>query len=624
MNSDAPSLGVPITDGNRRRDAVHVAAAPVTAGERLTPGPVNPCHPSVDAAHSIPQVRPMRCPNVLTLTAVISLFGGMAHAEAFRVLPYVQNPSTDAITVRWMSNDNVTGMLVVETPEGRREFPSRPVRADALAYNPFVPEPGGPHPALPYLHSVRVSGLRPGTRYAYTVKQGEQSHTDEFRTAPSAEQPVRFIVYSDPETEPESSTSPPVDWPASSRSNRPAGLTQYVADQTTGYRENLKVIASRRPDFLAIPGDLVETGGEQRDWDEFWRHVAGDYGKLAGRTPIIAALGNHENFAGPGGGYTAQGANFATAKFLTYFESPSNEAANPRHRGRYFRIDFGPLALITLDSSDGLPHQTASDTNFNLEGSFAPNFNPGSEQHRWLEQQLADAQKKCRFTFVQFHHTAYGSGPHSVPFGRPTFSGQSGIAMRVLQPLLFRYGVDAVFSGHDEMLERSLVTGHEVLPDGTTRPHEIHFYDVGIGGDGLRGPSLDYDNPFRKFLAHENEPEVWDGKRLVSGGKHYGHVEVNVDRDAQGRWQAEIVPVHVFPRHDAEGRVTGWERRPCNDVVRLSAREIPAIPDDRTSALGLALLATLAGLPLLYRALRVASPMRMRGTRATALKCVRA
>jgi hypothetical protein len=33
-----PRLGQLIEDGDRRRDAIHIAVAPVTAGERLTPG----------------------------------------------------------------------------------------------------------------------------------------------------------------------------------------------------------------------------------------------------------------------------------------------------------------------------------------------------------------------------------------------------------------------------------------------------------------------------------------------------------------------------------------------------------------------------------------------------------
>ncbi len=87
-----------------------------------------------------------------------------------------------------------------------------------------------------------------------------------------------------------------------------------------------------------------------------------------------------------------------------------------------------------------------------------------------------------------------------------------------------------------------------------------------------RGPSTGFDNPHRKFLAHD-VPEVWEGRRLVSGGKHYGHLEVNVAPDPSGRWTAEFTPVHAFPLMDAEGKVIGWEHRTYDDVVRLNAEE---------------------------------------------------
>jgi len=361
-----------------------------------------------------------------------------------------------------------------------------------------------------------------------------------------------------------------VAWPVSTGSNRPEGIVNYLVDQTAGYRENCRLIAERQPNLLLVVGDLAECGGEQRDWDEFWKHNAGVFGSLASRIPILPAIGNHENYAGPGGGYSAEGANFATDKYLTYFSVPDNGAKNPKHKGRYYRVDYGPVTLITLDSSDGQPHKTAADTNHNLEGSNAPDFNPGSEQYQWLETQLADAQKTARFTFVQFHHTMFGSGPHSIPFGRDGFSGQAGIPMRVLLPLLMKYGVDLVFSGHDEMLERSFVSGEEQRADGTCVPHSIHFYDVGMGGDGLRGPSEGFDNPHRQFLCHEHAPELWENGKLISGGKHYGHLEVNVQPGEHGVWKIVVNPVHVFPIMGDDGTVTRWERRIYDDVVEIT------------------------------------------------------
>lgn len=490
--------------------------------------------------------------------------------DDFRVLPYLQNPAKDAITIKWFSEKCVPGVVNVSREGVTIDYNSAPVIAISLAHNPFKEEPDSPHPELPFAHQVKLEGLLPGTLYAYQVQQGTRVHSSTFRTAPTSDESVRFIAYSDSETEPESTTSPPVDWPPSTNGNRPPHVDRYFVNQTDAYIANLQIISARKPDLILIPGDLVESGGEQRDWDEFWRHNAGIHGALACSIPLVPAIGNHENYAGPGGGYSADGANFATDKFLTYFESPANGASNPKHQGRYYRLDYGPVSIITLDSSDGLPDKTPSDTNHNLVGSNAPDFNPGSQQYQWFEMQLADAQKNSKFTIVQFHHTMYGSGPHSVPFGQTGFSGQSGIAMQGLLPLMHRYGVDLVLSGHNEMFERSEVPGIETLVDGSTRKRSIQCYDVGVGGDGLRGPSDAAVNPFRKFLAHDDSPEVWVDSRLQSGGKHYGHLEINVAPDSSNQWKMELSPVHCFPMLDDAGTVIRWDRRTYSDHIVIT------------------------------------------------------
>lgn len=488
--------------------------------------------------------------------------------SGFVVSPYLQNPAPNAMTIIWLTRNDTPGNLIVKRPDGSQVHASTsiPVLAKELSYHATEIEklPGGKDPGLPYLHRIRVNRLHPGTMYHYTLTQEGKTFSRQFRTAPSASSSIRFVVYGDSETEPES-TSKKTTWPMPFD----AGKRLYVVDQTEGYRQNINVMKSRKPDFIAIVGDLVETGGEQRDWDEFWRHNAGGINDIASTTPIFPAVGNHENYSGPGGGYSADAARRALDKYQTYFETPGNNTGISMFEDRFYRIDYGPITLITIDTSDGLPHQSGLDTNFSLlgekGGGEAPNFNRGSTQYKWLESELFDAQKKSRFTFVQFHHVPYSVGPHGFPAGSAKGQDtQSGQPLRGFSSLFEKYGVDAVFCGHDEMYEHSIVNG-------------IHYYDVGIGGDGLRKPSSGKDgstrlpsaNTHQVFLAHLDAPEAWNGKQLVSGGKHYGHLEVNVASNKDGAWKAELTPVYVFPKMNTDGDVVGWERRIYDDVVVL-------------------------------------------------------
>ncbi len=512
----------------------------------------------------------------------------------FRVTPYLQNPSMDGITVMWMSETDIPGTLHVA---GRGTFTSSPVAAGDLFYYPSAINKyfSGNDPGVPYLHRIRVTGLRSGTRYDYSVQQGASFFHSTLKTTPGRDGDVRFIVYADSETEPESTGN-------FRRDSEPYGDfdRKYWLDQTDGYFVNLQVMDARHPDFIAIAGDIVQSGNEQRDWDEFWKHNAGVYNDIAGSVPLFPAVGNHENHSGADGGggfYTTPLAREAVARYQSYFETPDNGSGKPELQDRYYRVDYGPITFITLDCTNGLPNQSDRDSNWYLLGEgetsvdhpewgagTVPDFNPGSRQYQWLEEQLADAGKRSRFIFIQLHHAPYSVGPHGFDPGAGGQSegedNQSGTVTRILTPLFEKYGVDAVFSGHDEMYEHSLVNG-------------IHFYDVGIGGDGLRGPYMGEDgkydfpsnNPYQVFLAHLDAPETWNGKQMLDGGKHYGHLEVNVTR-VNGGWQARLTPVYVFPLMDEDGNVVRdpadrprVERRIYNDEVTLT-RSVFDLDDD--------------------------------------------
>ena len=504
-------------------------------------------------------------------------------ADDFRVLPYVQNPAPDAITVVWFSESGQPGTVTYGEVDGASpggELPSTPELASGLAYPKWEEDTyfSGQAPAPPYRHRVRLAGLRPGTRYAYAVRQGASAFSDTLVTAPGpARQPIRIIFFADSETEPESTGKPTV-W-ADPTGADPGRL--YLLDQTQGFANNLEVIWSRQPHLLSISGDVVESGGEQRDWDEFWRHVTAVSGcNLAARIPIISVPGNHEYYEGPRmGRYDQPASERAIGRFLTYFDVPGNGSPEPADAGRYYRLDYGPATIIGLDVSNGSPHRSEGDTNYYLlgqgdeDGGYSPGFGPGTRQHAWLEEQLRDAQESSAFTFVILHHVPYSVGPHGWPpgSGGDDTDPQSGVPVRSLVPLFHRYGVDAVVAGHDEIWERSEVAGEEIGPDGALSPHTLQVYDVGVAGDGLRGPQPGLANPHQKFLVHSHVPEVWRDGVLVDGGKHYGHLEVDLLPTGESGWQAVLKPVYVFPLFTgAAATYAGYERRVYDDIVTLT------------------------------------------------------
>jgi 3',5'-cyclic AMP phosphodiesterase CpdA len=91
----------------------------------------------------------------------------------------------------------------------------------------------------------------------------------------------------------------------------------------------------------------------------------------------------------------------------------------------------------------------------------------------WLEQELKGST--ARWKLAVFHHPLYSSGKkHGSDLG----------LRRKLEPLFVRYRVNAVFSGHDHIYER-------------TKPQQgIQYFVTGAGGDLYRG-DVDLKSSFR-------------------------------------------------------------------------------------------------------------------------------
>jgi len=564
----------------------------------------------------------------------------------FRVNPYLQQPSSDGMLFTWFSEQNLSGSIAVTGPglAAPLMLNSAPAQQQFLAYT--AAELAQTIPGLPqgswlygssnnFKHSVDVRGLQPNSQYTYTVNQGGGSFSRTFKTAPTAADwtSVRFIAMSDSETEPAGRTTRR-EWNpgalAAGSEPRPAltgsqwannfgtlgsGSSQtlrYAITEAEGYKANQVVVDSRDPAFIVKPGDLVQGGGYQPGWDEFFRHNAGEFDDTLSKRPILPAIGNWETFAAINGGYGTPTDRTAVVrsrqKYKSYFDMPSN--GTPEHQDNYYRTDYGPITVITLDSSNGSSPEDSranypaasrltgqqytgpgTDTQENFTGAeYATaaatlgvvndhsDFNPGSTQWNWARAQLEDARARGQVVFVQFHHSPFSSGEHGLPMNHRDSSGQGGTPMRQYHPMFEQFGVAAVLSGHSEMFERSFV-------DSDGNGTGVNYYDVGVSGDGLRGerrngtgfgaPLLKY-NEFSKWTSDQSEGELWatvDGvQQLIDGGKHYGHLEVNVTRITNDpTLLAEIVltPVYVFPVLDSSYNVISNERRVYGDEIRL-------------------------------------------------------
>ena len=549
-----------------------------------------------------------------------------------RVNPYLQQPSSDGMYITWFTEKNISTELSITGPglDAPLTFTTSPTFESSLSYTnaELNQEIDGLEQGAwllgdeNYKHTVDLTQLSPDSTYEYSVTAGETTFESSFETAPTAEDwaSIRFVVLSDSETDPRGRVNRR-DWQQGALEEdslaRPdvedsqwaetIGVSgdrlDYPLTENVGYSNNLEIINSRNPDFMVMPGDLIQGGGYQPAWDEFFRHNAGEFDSGLSEYPLLPALGNWENFGALNGGYGLDedgryGPLFGREKYHVYFDAPEN--GTPEHQDNYYRTDYGPVTILTLDSSNGEPDDSrdnyggegqppqisgreytgpGTDTQSNVTreqyeaagGTDLADFNPGSPQWNWAIEQLESARAEGQIVFAQFHHAPYSSGTHGLPMNHEDSSGQGGTPMRQYQPLFEEYGVVAVFSGHSEMFERSFVD-EDGDGDG------VYYYDVGVAGDGMRGERTDEEgnllsyNPFSQWTADQSEPELWQEVngilQNVAGGKHYGHLEVNLENLAEdGGTRVTFTPVYSFPILDANYELVDTERRVYGDEI---------------------------------------------------------
>jgi 3',5'-cyclic AMP phosphodiesterase CpdA len=202
-------------------------------------------------------------------------------------------------------------------------------------------------------------------------------------------------------------------------------------DDQAGVAQQMVLAHQRNPfDFVISAGDNIYPNGSGR---LFSKNFERPYGKLlADRVDFHVVLGNHDVREGR------------------------------QDQCEYPLFNMGGRSYYSLQRGNGL-----------LELFMLDSTDFDRAQMAWLEQKLKSST--AHWKIAVFHHPIYSSGKRH---------GSDLDLRKKLEPLLVRYRVDAVFSGHDHFYER-------------IKPQQgIHYFITGAGGK-TRREGVDVDSPIR-------------------------------------------------------------------------------------------------------------------------------
>ncbi|MCM3900239.1 MAG: metallophosphoesterase, partial [Pyrinomonadaceae bacterium] len=141
------------------------------------------------------------------------------------------------------------------------------------------------------------------------------------------------------------------------------------------------------------------------------------------------------------------------------------------------------LADILIKARETFPYDFVLLLGDNLYGSafYCLNSNyMDKKQLDWLENELAKDKSEWKITF--HHHPPYSSGGKH---------GSDSALRKVVEPIFVKYGVNAVFTGHDHFYER-------------IRPQKGIYYFVSGAGGKLRSGDVKDNSPLTdKFFDRD-------------------------------------------------------------------------------------------------------------------------
>lgn len=233
--------------------------------------------------------------STLILLFVFSIINGESRKIEFIVKPYIQNVSTNGITILWETNIPSSGYVQY----GKAKTNSNEVLLDNReeSINPSI------------LHAVNLINLHAGTKYFYKVITYVNSDTLEYNNIPfmtsiNSNRPITFSVFGD---------------------------TQQQSD-TLVWNRISKMALKERPNFGLIVGDLVDTGGDLSQWRKEFLAKGHEFMQSI---PLFPVVGNHDII------YDAEAKNYHM-----YMKHPGKR--------NYYTVKYGNVQLFIIDSNQDM------------------------------------------------------------------------------------------------------------------------------------------------------------------------------------------------------------------------------------------------------------------------------
>jgi hypothetical protein len=254
-------------------------------------------------------------------------------------------------------------------------------------------------------HELRLTQLKPASRYYYAAGNTEAmvyggGVDDWFMTAPETganNEAVRLWVIGD--------------------SGKPGQVQQAVRDaMKTWVKNNPREDRPYLDQWLALGDNAYRSGSNQ----QYQAALFDAYPAILKNIALWPVYGNHDA---------------RRWAFFDIFSLPEQAESGGVVSGteHYYSFDYANIHYVMLDSQDS-------------------DRGPGGDMLQWLQRDLQANQQK--WLIVAFHHPPYSKGSHDSD-DEGDSRGRLVDMREYVLPVLEKYGVDLVLSGHSHGYERS-------------------------------------------------------------------------------------------------------------------------------------------------------------------------